>query len=328
MLKLKIQVPKDRIGLATARLTSKGRYLWRDYAAASTAPAIAAAHDNPSCDPLLPWGHPRAGVYYLAGHAQSPDVPVAEYGRRVFLFQDRVPHPWSATRYRAGELLAYGGAPGADKHLRRTQGGIRLSNDMIKKIVTALKSNHGLILEVKPVARRLWWTFWLVKRSTPPLSITEPPLLQAPHDELSLTQRLMAQFKLAPVYPADRPDSSRDDTSSSTTDRSPSSSSPSETYAGQGGTSGGAGASGSWAGSGAAAGVAAGAGVALAAGAVYTAYAMADYAADSSGSSGGGGGWGDSSSSSSSSSSNSDSGGGSSSDSGGGGGDSGGGGGD
>ena len=321
MLMLKIQVPADRAGLATAKLTLNGRYLWADYAAASATPSIAAAHDNPLCDPLLPWGHAQPGIYYLAGHARSPGVPVAEYGRDVFLFQDPTPRTWSATRYRAGELLAYGGAPGADKLMRRTQGGIRLSNDMIRKIASALaKDKRGLKLEVRTVARRLWWTFWLVKRDTRPLSLTEPPLLHAPHDELSLTRHLMAQFNRAPIPPKGQADSWRDDrdsSSSSSSRSSGSSSGSSETYAGQGGTSGGAGASGSWAGAGgnAAAGVAAGAGMALAAGAVYTAYAMSE--SSSGGGDSGSGGWGDSSADSGSSSSDS---GGSGGDGGGGGG--------
>jgi len=342
MLTLELEVPKDRASLAIATLREGKNILLSDFAAASATPSIGAMQNNRSRDPKLPSNHPPRGVYFLAGHARNSGAPLAEYGADLLLFCPRK-LDWLYSTFLEEEeagwalerhgLLVYGGAPGADGCMRRTQGGVRLSERMISAlckhlaVLPAGQPGIPVVIILHRLKRKPWWACWKRKISTPPLS-SETPAIAAPNDESSLLEDLLVRFGRKPrhsKYRSNTRDSQREGSSSSSDS---SSSNSSDSFRGQGGQSAGGGASGSWGGAEAnsrvAAGMAAGAaaavvvGAAVAADAMYTTYAapLADSAGSSDSS------WG-SGSDSSSSNSGSDSGGGSSdsggSDSGGGG---------
>ena len=223
-------------------------------------------------------------------------------------------------------MLVYSGALGADKALRCTQGGIRLSDKMAAAIGKQLASQPGMTLTLRLRKARTWWAFWRTPVSTPPLSATAPQALTAPHDERSLLAELLRRFIPEPTYATSRRStrdlqSRRESSSSSSSSDTASSSGGSDSFRGQGGQSGGGGASGSWSGIGVAAGAAAtvAAGAAMGSEATYTAF-VSPFSASSSASDGG---WSSSESNtfgSSDSSSSSDSGSSGGGDSGGGGG--------
>ena len=329
MLKLIIEAAVDRASLATATFRDGRKILLSDYAAASAAPSISAKRSS------LSWSHPPAGNYALIGHARNTGAPLAEYGEDQFLFYSTDSRkPPNAAQARADGLLrgcgllVYSGALGADKALRCTQGGIRLSDKMAATIGKQLASQPGLTLTLRLRKTRTWWAFWRTPVSTPPLSATAPQALTAPHDERSLLAELLRRFIPEPTYATSRR-STRDlqsrresRSSSSSSSESASSSGGSDSFRGQGGQSGGGGASGSWSGIGVAAGAAAtvAAGAAMGSEATYTAF-VSPFSASSSASDGG---WSSSESNtfgSSDSSSSSDSGSSGGGDSGGGGGD-------
>lgn len=328
MLKLELDVPKDRASLAIATLCDGDKILMSDFAAASATPSIAAVHGNPSCDARLPCGHPPLGTYFLIGSARNTGAPQAEYGGDQFVFYSKTGStPRDAREARKAGLnerrglLVYGGALGVDNYMRRTQGGIRLPDKMVAAIYKQLLLQPQMTLTLR---QRTWWAFWRPDVSTPPLSATEPQAIKAPDDEMTLLAKLLRRFILEPTRAGSKPnirESRREDSSSSSSsDRTTSNSS--DSFRGQGGQSGGGGASGSWSADGnsrVAAGVAVGAAATLIAGAamgsdsVYTTHASPF----SDNSRGGDGSWTGGGSDSSSSTSSSDSGSSSSSDSGG-----------
>jgi hypothetical protein len=230
MLTLDLQVPKNRASLAMATLREGSRILFSDFAAASATPSIAAKYGNLSCDARYPRGHPPFGNYGLIGHARNAAAPNSEYGSDMFLF--------TGGQYRPG-LLAYGGEAGTDKQLRRTQGGIRLSRRMIDAMLKHLPADTLMTLTLRKMRPA---------DKPSPLSVTEPPDIKPPNDEVSLIWRLFREFDRAPSLVKSTPSKheSRHEFRFTYSSGSGNSFSSSDEFRGQGGQYAGGGASGSW----------------------------------------------------------------------------------
>ena len=253
MITLNIQVPQSRDSCAVAVLRDGTKTLLTGHAAATATPAIAAAHGNPACDPLRVWGHPPTGTYQILTHRAAKKEQAAEYGMHLLLFEPRSGQASSAEPYGRLGLLVYGGPPDREKRLRRTQGGVRLSNEMLSATVKQLARGREMALVIEVLQQPPWWKFWKRRVVTPRLSTTTLKALAPPLDEMSIVERLMRGVKRSSAYgaqPMDATDSRNYNDSRDTTQNSDYSSSGSrssaETFQGGGGQSAGAGASGSW----------------------------------------------------------------------------------
>jgi uncharacterized membrane protein YgcG len=251
MLRLTVEVPEARDRTAIATLRDGSRIVAMDHAVAAATPGVAAALGNPTCDPLRLCGHPPLGRYALVYRQPAQGAQQQEYGAQLLLFEPQSGAALEAEAFGRLALLVYGGNAGRDKNMRRTQGGLRLSDTMLRDIVSRLKSGGEMQLELVVWRARSWWQFW--KRpsvATRPLSTTGPATLAPPLDELSLMEMLLQKApKRVPRAVSDTRDNDPGDR-----DRSSSSSGAAgETFQGKGGTGGGAGASGNWAGTGGAA---------------------------------------------------------------------------
>ena len=283
MLKLELKVPADRNSLATATLKNGDKVIHSDHAVASATPAIAQQRGNASCDPHRLWGHPPLGRYQMLGQARASGAQQAEYGGTLFLFDPAYGAASLAVAHGRMGLLVYGGALGADNRMRRTQGGIRLSNKMIAAIQKNLGTTADLQLALEELQQHAGWKFWRSKITTPALSATVPQVktLAPPNDEVSLIDALLKRFPRKAAYGSspdthdDYRDNRRDDSNSYSNNDS-SSSRSTEPFQGGGGQSGGGGASGGWDNSGRIpTAAAAGAAAALAVGAVVATAAVA-----------------------------------------------------
>jgi hypothetical protein len=125
----------------------------------------------------------------------------------------------------------------------RTQGGVRLSNEMLAAAIKKLGRGMNMTLEIDHLRPPSWWQFWKGSVTTPPLSAAAPAVLEPPLDEISLIQELLqgaTRHRASRRTTPTRDDSRRDDRSDTR------SSSEREPFRGGGGESAGAGASGSW----------------------------------------------------------------------------------
>lgn len=242
MLTLNVQVPEKRDATAIATLRDGPKIITRDYAAASTTPAIAALNANPTCDPLRLSGHPPLGRYRLLDHRPAQREQAKEYGAYLLLFEPESGPALDAESFGRLGLLVYGGPTGRGKSMRPTQGGLRLSNKMLHTVVSRLQPGVALTLELVPLRPRSWWQIWRPKVPTHPLCDRMLKPLKPPLDELSVLETMLRTAVRRPRPAA----SARDDTRSETDHHSDRSSSSSETFHGKGGELGGAGASGSW----------------------------------------------------------------------------------
>ena len=243
MTTLNIAVPESRERAAVATLQRGLTRHAQGYAAASTSMRIAAARGNPDGDPLRAWGHPPTGTYRLINSRPSGADCAGEYGEHFLLFEPQSGAALTAQAAGRVGLLVYGGPAGPDKLMRRTQGGVRLDNKMLKSVIEHAAHKEGLTLTIETFRKPSWWQFWKRPPDTPALSSSAAKAYPAPLDEMSLVLELMKDLLRRPLRHEDRRD--RDDSRSD--DRSGSSSnSASDTFRGGGGQSGGAGASGSW----------------------------------------------------------------------------------
>ena len=288
MLTLELKIPAKRDALAVATLRDNDKIFHTDHAVATASPANAARLKNPACDPRRIGGHPPLGRYNLLGRARATGAQQAEYGNELFLFDPQYGDAYAAISHGRMGLLACGGALGADNLMRRTQGGIRLTNKMIAAILKHLGNNGDMNLTLVELIQPSWWQFWKRKIATPQWSTTELKPIQNPNDEISVIDALIKRFGRKPAYGAstlatddDRRNERRDD-NTSTYDNDRSSSSSSNSFSGGGGQSGGGGASGAWDNSGripagAAAGAAAGLAMGVVAAAAVTAAAAGEF---------------------------------------------------
>ena len=252
MITLNLQVPASRDAAAVATLRDGTKILLTGYAAASTTPAIAAAHGNANCDPLRVWGHPPTGTYQILTHRPAKKEQAAEYGMHLLLFEPRSGQASNAEPLGRLGLLVYAGSLDRNKRLRRTQGGVRLSNEMLSAAQKQLARGHDMALVIELLQQSPWWKFWKRSVVTPPLSDTALAPLSPPLDEMSITQKLMqgVQRKHAYGQSVDNTESrntsdSRDNTQNSDYSSS-SSSAERNAFQGGGGQSAGGGAGGGW----------------------------------------------------------------------------------
>lgn len=256
MISLSIQVPRARTRTATATLRDGSKTLLTGHAAASATPAIATLNSNATCDPLRPWGHPPTGNYQILDMRPAKKEQAAEYGMHILLFEPRSGQALSAEAHGRLGLLVYGGPPGCDKYLRTTQGGVRLSNEMLSAVVKKLGRGLTMTLVIEELPPIPWWQFWKRNAETFPLSDTAVKALTPPLDEKSILDKMLRglQRKGSAGTASDSPDTrnfseSRDSTRHYTQDSDyarSSSSAGRDTYQGGGGQSAGAGASGGW----------------------------------------------------------------------------------
>lgn len=97
---------------------------------------IAAAHGNPTCDPLKPFGDTTVGTY--SGFLTVPGANLRSYGpfRRIALHAV-AGDAWKAKRNgRAGEM-AHGGDLAAGGELRPTEGCVRVANPDMEQLAAA-----------------------------------------------------------------------------------------------------------------------------------------------------------------------------------------------
>lgn len=252
MIILNIQVPESRSATALATLRDGNKTLLTGHAAASATVAIASANGNPSCDPLRIGGHPPVGHYQLLDKRPAKKEQAAEYGMNILLFEPRSGQASSAEAYGRLGLLVYGGPPGRDKLMRRTQGGLRLSNDMLSAVVKKLGNGLDMSLQIDYLQQASWWQFWKRNVTTPPLSTSVLTALTPPLDEKSILEMMMRGLPRRPTYgrSLDNTDTRRAndarDNSQNSDYSSSSSSSEDHVFRGGGGQSAGGGASGGW----------------------------------------------------------------------------------
>jgi uncharacterized membrane protein YgcG len=249
-LNVRVAAARDRTGVATLRDGSKT--VMTGPVVASATQAIAARRSNPACDPLRVWGHPPFGRYRLLHSVEArPDLH-GEYGTHLLLFEPESGQALEAESFGRLALLAYGGPAGRDGRMRRTQGGLRLSNKMLYAIVERLRADADMVLALAPLAASAWWQFWKRPEETMPLSGAAPEFLSPPADEASVVEELLTNPALVRRRrrTPEREDSRDwDDDRDDRRDRSSSGSgsgSGRETFQGKGGESAGAGASGGW----------------------------------------------------------------------------------
>lgn len=246
MLALKVEVPEARDRTAIATLRDGFKTVATDNAVASATPALAAQRGNPDCDPLRLCGHPPLGSYRLLNHQRAQPDHLREYGSHILLFEPESGPALDAESFGRLALLVYGGPQGRDKAMRRTQGGLRLSDKMLHAVLSRLSPDQNMKLELVPLRPRSWWQFWKPQMATQPLSSSVPNPLEPPGDELSLLETLLQKSVRRVRHPVSE---TRDDAFDRDrhSDRSSSStSSEREVFQGKGGESGGGGASGSW----------------------------------------------------------------------------------
>src|SRR6185503_16199954 len=151
MLTLSVQVPDTRDRAAFATLRDGFKTVMTGNAAASATQTIAASHANPACDPLRLWGHPPYGRYRLLNHRPASPDQAREYGRHLLLFEPESGQALEAESFGRLALLVYGGPADRERKLRRTQGGVRLTERMLDAIVTRLRTADDMALDLEPL---------------------------------------------------------------------------------------------------------------------------------------------------------------------------------
>jgi uncharacterized membrane protein YgcG len=252
MLALNVRVAETRERTGVATLRDGLKTVMTGPVVASATQAIAARRANPDCNPLRVWGHPPFGGYRLLHYVEARADLHGEYGTHLLLFEPESGQALEAESFGRLALPAYSGPAGRDGRLRRTQGGLRLSNKMLNAIVEKLRAGSDMTLELAPLTAPAWWQFWRRPEETMPLSGTVPGFLSPPTDEASVVEELLMNPSLVgrrrrtPERDDRRDwDDDRDDRRNrSGSDRD--SGSGRESVQGRGGESAGAGASGGW----------------------------------------------------------------------------------
>jgi hypothetical protein len=241
MLKIKVSVPEKRDRAAFVEITAGGTTLIEDYAVA-TAHAKAAKHADSASRIGMSDGHPPFGLYELTARGATPSGAEPEYGATLLLFEPLSGPALQAESYGRFGLLVYAGAAGRDMFLRRTQGGVRLSQRAMDILREHLGTEGEAELQIHALAPSRWWAFWRTPKTPPSLSKDPPRFTAPPLDEASLATTLLRN-----ALRRSRPQRAEDKESDRLSDRdSSTASSSSAGYRGRGGSGGGGGASGSW----------------------------------------------------------------------------------
>ena len=205
---------RQRLGRLTAFLED-GRRLGPVEVCLTADEAAARAAGNPERDPLRPGGHAPFGTYRLR---EVRDVPAAswdEYGRSSLIFEPRSGQALQAESFGRLALALHGGRTGDDGRLRPTDGGFRVEDGILPRLVEAAQPGDALEVKESP----LGFCEWLLGRRRRPSTAGS----QRPTDDY------------------DRGWGDR--STGATAERSPT---PGDSFEGRGGTFGGAGASGAW----------------------------------------------------------------------------------
>lgn len=113
-------------------------------------PAGGAAHGNPQCDPLLPYGDTPAGTYEVVTGVRLD--PPRSYGTSpvLALLPTSGQALQAATRGKRSGLLIHSGDPAADGTLRVTHGCLRVSAiDHARLVMFVRGSQERVPLEVR-----------------------------------------------------------------------------------------------------------------------------------------------------------------------------------
>jgi len=238
-MQLDVRVPPDRNSAGASTLTVGLSKIMVTPAVASASKPLGAKKNNPTNDSLRPGGHPAMGRYRFHGRTDIPKECHTEYGKVLLAFEPESGDALDAESFGRLGLAVYAGLPGRDKHLRRTQGGLRIPSSMMEAILSRLPTTTGMTLVIGPLVPAPWWKFW--QRTPPhvPLSVEPPHFTAAPLDEESFLSAALRN--IVPRSPDASTDSIHDNAWS---DRS--SSGERQYFEGNGGQFGGGGAACKW----------------------------------------------------------------------------------
>ncbi len=111
-------------------------------ALASASLRIAKKHDNAGASPLLPFGHPAEGTYVVAASLPPGYVHTRrtrKYGRvGALLLRPSGGQALDAVRNGRKLIAIHGGPRDKKRRLRRTRGGVRLSNTHMTALLRAI----------------------------------------------------------------------------------------------------------------------------------------------------------------------------------------------
>ena len=137
---------------------------------------LASRHGNPGHDVLRPYGDPPYGTYQLIAIDRlsgAPDVLRDELGSCQLLFE---PSEGDAAKAEAGGrllLALHGGRLGADHELRATGGGLRVRDDDLQKLLSAMSDIAEWSLEIREESPRMLPS---PLSSDPAGAVADPPI--------------------------------------------------------------------------------------------------------------------------------------------------------
>ncbi|MER2624277.1 MAG: hypothetical protein ABTS22_10105 [Accumulibacter sp.] len=243
MLMLDVRVPANRNQAAIATLYAVRQVLKTGHAAASVARELAAQKGNPSCDMMRQWGNPAFGSYRLFGSTNVPECCRGEYGLVLLAFEPQSGVALDAESFGRLGLAVYAGAAGSDRRPRRTQGGLRISEEFMKLIRLRMATEAEIRVSLSPLVPPSFWQFWRRLPTPCPLSTDGPRFTAPPLDEATLLAEAMRHVvsRKPGIQRVACADTWRDD--HDTQDNVFAENSP---FQGKDGNFGGAGASGTW----------------------------------------------------------------------------------
>lgn len=160
MAKLIVIVPADRKACGRALLLSvAGVALLGPIRVLATASRrVARRHGNPTCSPHLPFGHPPSGKFLVTGSLPPGFLHrrPGRYGRLGALLLEAEESPGGGLAPR--RIALHGGPLDSEGRLRPTRGGVRVSDEDLLNLLTAVNAAYRRgdplsvveIIEVEP----------------------------------------------------------------------------------------------------------------------------------------------------------------------------------